>query len=476
MKALAGCLSLTLGLITGASPGHAQLTGQTADAIVAARRVNVPYSDAAPILEALREGLIPAELTAGASAERTQFWPRWVSDRDRVIRARMARGDEDSVFNFLLLGTTFTAARRVTNVVAALEDAAEARVVERRLDDLVAAVASPGDNERVRFVREVVTRAGIDPATTEGRRQARLYFGAIIARVVPERQAYERATVSAKQLADPLAVLATHSTLYRDRGLSSDTSLFPSFGIEQALHEIKSKRILTDASVRRVAIVGPGLDFTDKEEGYDTYPLQTIQPFATIDSLVRLGLAAPGDLHITTFDLSSRVNHHLEVAYQRARSGRGYMLSLPRNLDERWSDSLVAYWQRLGDRIGELAPAVVPPPNAGSVRIRAVRVRPAVVTLISAQDLNVVLQRLEQTNARENFDLIIATNVLVYYDVFEQSLAAVNLAAMLRRGGLLLSNNLLYELPASSLTLAGEIEVGYTDSGDGDRILWYERK
>ena len=203
-------------------------------------------------------------------------------------------------------------------------------------------MASPGDNERVRFVREVVTRAGIDPATTEGRRQARLYFGAIIARVVPERQAYERATVSAKQLADPLAVLATHSTLYRDRGLSSDTSLFPSFGIEQALHEIKSKRILTDASVRRVAIVGPGLDFTDKEEGYDTYPLQTIQPFATIDSLVRLGLAAPGDLHITTFDLSSRVNHHLEVAYQRARSGRGYMLSLPRNLDERWSDSLVA--------------------------------------------------------------------------------------------------------------------------------------
>ena len=152
MKALAGCLSLTLGLITGASPGHAQLTGQTADAIVAARRVNVPYSDAAPILEALREGLIPAELTAGASAERTQFWPRWVSDRDRVIRARMTRGDEDSVFNFLLLGTTFTAARRVTNVVAALEDAAEARVVERRLDDLVAARGIAG-RQRTRAIR-----------------------------------------------------------------------------------------------------------------------------------------------------------------------------------------------------------------------------------------------------------------------------------------------------------------------------------
>jgi hypothetical protein len=60
--------------------------------------------------------------------------------------------------------------------------------------------------------------------------------------------------------------------------------------------------------------------------------------------------------------------------------------------------------------------------------------------------------------------------------VFEQSLAVANLATMLRRGGLLLSNNFIYELPDSPMTLAGEIQVGYTDSGDGDRIMWYERK
>ena len=46
---------------------------------------------------------------------------------------------------------------------------------------------------------------------------------------------------------------------------------------------------------------------------------------------------------------------------------------------------------------------------------------------------------------------------------------------MLRRGGLLLSNNLIHELPATSITLVGDLEVGYTDSGDGDRIMWYER-
>jgi hypothetical protein len=294
--------------------------------------------------------------------------------------------------------------------------------------------------------------------------------------VIPEREAYELATAAAKQLADPLAALATHSTLYRDRGLSSDTSLFPSFAIERALSDIKSRNILTEASVRRVAIVGPGLDFTDKEKGYDTYPLQTIQPFATVDSLIRMGLAAPDDLQITTFDLSSRVNHHLQVAHQRARAGEGYLLSLPRNMNEGWNEPLVDYWQRMGDRIGTPTQVVGAPLNAGAVSIRAVRVRPDVVMSVTTQDLNVVLQRLEQTDAREHFDLIIATNVLVYYGVFEQSLAVANLTTMLRRGGLLLSNNLIYELPATSMTLAGEIEVGYTDSGDGDRIMWYGRK
>ena len=45
----------------------------------------------------------------------------------------------------------------------------------------------------------------------------------------------------------------------------------------------------------------------------------------------------------------------------------------------------------------------------------------------------------------------IATNILLYYDVFGQSLAAVNIAAMLRPGGFLLTNNRIFELPKSPL-------------------------
>src|SRR6185369_17709580 len=147
------------------------------------------------------------------------------------------------------------------------------------------------------------------------------------------------------------------STLYRDRGLSSDTSIFPDFAIEQSLEAMKAQALLAPGSVRRVAIVGPGLDFTDKGEGYDFYPQQTIQPFAVIDSLIRHGLSRPGELRMTTFDLSPRINEHLAAARARAAKGQAYPVQLVRDPNAGWTPELVAYWDKFGDRVGTPAPA-----------------------------------------------------------------------------------------------------------------------
>jgi hypothetical protein len=475
MKALMLCGSL-IGLISVTSAGQVTPSKTPPRGPALTARVNIPYVDAKPIIETIQEDRLPTELKARTSAERELMWPLWVSSRDRTIRARIAQGDEDSIFNFLLFGTTFTTEPRVPDVLDSVHNASTAAVVQRRLDDMVAGLISARGNERLQLVRDAVERKGINPATVDGKREARLYLVDIIGRVVRERETFERATASAKQLDDPIARLATHSTLYRDRGLSSDTSIFPSFAIEQALTAIRSSGVLGNAPVRRVAIVGPGLDFTDKEKGYDFYPLQTIQPFATIDSLIRLEFAKPNELQIATFDLSSRVNRHLQLARQRARAGGAYTLTLPRNLDEHWQPDLLAYWRRMGDRIGGETHALAAPSNAGTVQVRAVRVRPAAVMSITAEDVDIVLQRLEQPDPRELFDLIIATNVLVYYDVFEQALAVANLAKMLRRGGLFLSNDLIFELPTSPMDSVGYTDVGYTDSGDGDRMFWYQRQ
>jgi len=116
----------------------------------------------------------------------------------------------------------------------------------------------------------------------------------------------------------------------------------------------------------------------------------------------------------------------------------------------------------------------VPPPAAGRVDVRAVRVRPDVVQAITARDLNIILQRPDPLPDEERVDLIVATNILIYYDVFEQSLALANVARMLHSGGVLLTNNPLFELPSIPVHQAGETRVAYTDAG-ADWIVWYQR-
>jgi hypothetical protein len=81
-------------------------------------------------------------------------------------------------------------------------------------------------------------------------------------------------------------------------------------------------------------VIGPGLNFTDKQSGYDYYPQQTIQPFAVYDSLARLGLGTLSGLGITVFDISSRVLEHLQRARERAQKGTAYAIQLPRDPSE----------------------------------------------------------------------------------------------------------------------------------------------
>jgi len=91
-------------------------------------------------------------------------------------------------------------------------------------------------------------------------------------------------------------------------------------------------------------------------------------------------------------------------------------------------------------------------------------------------DVNIVLQRAEIRKAEEKFDLLIATNILVYYDTFEQSIALTNIAAMLKPGGYLLTNNAVLELPSSQIHSVGYCTVVYSDHpDDGDHIVWYRK-
>ncbi|MFN7948495.1 MAG: CheR family methyltransferase [Blastocatellia bacterium] len=446
------------------------------------RTVYLPYDEARPLL-ALLEEILPAALKNQKPEAMPQVWAEWVVRHDAEVRARLAQGDVDTLINFLLFGTSFTKQPRLTaselvQLKKELADGVTAtgvtKVFEARINDLVAGLAAPGTNERLLFLRRLVQQQGQQTATAAGRTKLKDYLRENLRRIISENESYARTLEAARLQGGASEEFIERSKLYRTRGLSLDTSLMPNFAIEESLKALKSRGLLAAGSVHRVAVIGPGLDFADKAGGYDFYPEQTIQPFALIDSLLRVGLAKNDALQLTTLDISPRVNAHLARARQRARNGQGYTVQLPLDSQIAWQPGALRYWQQFGDQTGREVKPIAPPAGLGTLKLRAVMIRPEVVSRISHADLNIVLQRLSQA---EPFDLIVATNILVYYDEFEQSLALRNIAAMLKPGGFLLSNNALLELPGSPMKSVDYLSVAYSDRAtDGDHIVWYQRQ
>jgi hypothetical protein len=151
-------------------------------------------------------------------------------------------------------------------------------------------------------------------------------------------------------------------------------------------------------------------------------------------------------------------------------AGDVYRMRLPLERDVPWKPDVIQYWRTAGDRIGTAAAPARTDVGGAVVDVRTVSVRPAVALRVEPLDLNIVLQRSD----RHRFDLIVATNVFIYYDVLEQVLALSNVAAMLKPGAFLLSNNALLELPGAQIHSSGYSTVEYSGvDEDGDHIVWY---
>jgi SAM-dependent methyltransferase len=447
--------------------------------VLAAERIFPSYATVKPVLDGQRDRL-PGELRNADEAK----WIAWSRQQDKAIRARLEQGDLDSMVNLLLFGTSFTKQPRIR--MEGITEAAKAGIVRARVDDLVAGLRSPGDNERLIFLGGLLRSMGVDPGAADGTQKTGVFIYDNLQRVLQERRTLaERAAEAEKGLNrpdDPTSRL-DRASLFSDRGVSLDTSILPNFTIDQTLSDLKKRGVLREGQAVRVAVIGPGLDFIDKSEesGYDYYPQQTLQPFALYDSLVRLGLAKDNTVSMSIFDISARVIDHIQRARERARKNTGYVLQLPRDVSRPWPPALIAYWRALGDRVGTTVTPIRPPEifqsiNGGKgLETRAVRIRPDVVLACEPVDLNIVLER-ATLEAPDRFDLVVGTNIFVYYDAFEQTLALENAGAMLKPGGLLLTNDRLPEVPGGSMRQAGMTEVRDANHSLVDAVGWYQKK
>ena len=422
---------------------------------------------ARPILQAMSAAL-PAELRAGQlDAAR---WAQWLKTADAQVRHRLDAGEEDTLTNLLRFGVTFTNEYRIDDeyFLRYGESTLVGSFAEHRAHDLIQALAAPGTNAGFREMRALLERHGFALKTAANRAAAQGYLLGNMARMHKD---FLRAREQAK---------TNRPQMFQDRGISLDSNLWPDYDLDLQLRRMTAKGMLKPGSVRKVAIVGPGLDFLNKQDGVDFYPPQTVQPFAVLDSLLRLGLTDGGAIEIQTLDISPLVNAHIAAARKSAAAGQPYTVQLPWLAGGRWTAAFrgqfIDYWQALGSRIGEpVAPIPVPEALSG-IETRAVRIRPAVVGRLKPVDMNIVYEVLPAPPS-EGFDLIMGTNIFLYYGAFEQSLARSNIASMLKAGGYLLSNDKLAEGAASGLDLAMTTDIPMTEAPVmTDYIFCYRRR
>jgi hypothetical protein len=359
-------------------------------------------------------------------------------DRTRAENERRVReGDLDHLVFYLLQSTDI-------ETLAPIEPALSAKALVDAMDETArtaflgggpaALKAIPG-NADDRLTRGLVTldRDAGDPRRAYFRDLVRATFPSAADRVDGVRREYLRAMrfvyqkeFVAQRAARPADAVAE---LYRARGLSTDTAVEAGFVVREGLGIVAG--LDAGRRIRRVLIVGPGLDLAPRTAFNQGAPPQSYQPWAVMDALLSLKLSTVDALTIIGADINPRVVRHLRRDREapptlrltsEIRDGDGVTLR----------DDFKDYFTRLGAGIGT--------PGAVGSRdghlFKTVGVGPDAARALAAEPLDIVTERLDAAT----FDLIVATNILPYFDDTQLALTLSNIAAMLAPGGLFLHN------------------------------------
>ncbi|MGH9373353.1 MAG: hypothetical protein ACRD15_17670 [Vicinamibacterales bacterium] len=368
-------------------------------------------------------------------------FPAYIERLRQTHAARVREGDLDHLVFYLLQSRRFTSLSPVEPALSAkaLVDGLDPRerdvflrdsrttsahvaaAVRSRVAALRRAMDSPARDARLEYFREVVEASFPDRRAREE--------GILREYLRVMRFVYEKEFV-AQRAEQPAGAVAE---LYRTRGLSTDTAVEAGYLVHLGLGVVKA--LEPDRRVRRVLIIGPGLDLAPRTALLEAGPPESYQPWAVIDALVTLGLSAADDLQVVAADINPRVVEHL----RRARSTPP-VLRLVSEIRESESVTLSReyrdYFAQLGRGIGETDESLPSIAGAKGHLRKTVRVGSASARALRAEALDVVTDRLEGTP----FDVIVATNILPYFDDVELMLAMSNVAAMLAPGGIFLHN------------------------------------
>ena len=348
-------------------------------------------------------------------------FPQFLQKLERTHAQRIRAGDLDHLVFYVLQSRHFTTLPSIEPALSAKAFIASGRLPDdarARIAAFLNAVDSPDPDVRLAYFRALVQ--AVWPSTQErGAGLTREYERAM-------RFLYQKEFVAQREsdAADAVA------TLYQSRGFSTDTAVEAGYAVYLGLGVIKG--IDPGRRVRRVLIVGPGLDLAPRTGLIDAAPPESYQPWAVIDALVGLGLSRLDDLDVVAADINPRVVDHLRrerTAPPQLHLVSGLQASPALTLERDYRE----YFAQLGNSIGLSARDAS---EANGRLTKDVDIKRAAAQTLSAERLDIVTERLDGPP----FDLVIATNILPYFDEVELALALSNIAGMLAPGGVFLHN------------------------------------
>ena len=408
--------------------------------VICAPFAPVPYAQTRSAAQRIQwRDLGPLQAALQARGLSAAAFDSFVATTHETNVRRVREGDLDHLVFYLLQSTRFTTVPPIEPALSAkgfveglpvtvrgvfLRDPDAVSVsapgaVVQRTAELLKALESPGTDARLRYFRRLVESAFPDRATRQ-RALLREYFRAM-------KFVYEKEFVAQRSDGSAAAV----AELYRTRGLSTDTAVEAGYVVHLGLGVLKA--LEPGRRIRRVLIVGPGLDLAPRTGLVEEGPPASYQPWAVMDALVGLGLARLDDLTIVGGDINPRVVDHL--VQSRREPPVLSMTSEIRDSDTvRLSPEYRDYFAQLGAAIGTVQPA--PHGQADGHLRKIIRVSGPAAQALTAERLDIVTEHLRGPA----YDLIIATNILPYFDDTQLALAVTNVNAMLAPAGIFLHN------------------------------------
>jgi hypothetical protein len=384
---------------------------------------------------------LPASWWSRPTAEFDHF----VAEIEQRTRERLREGENDHLVAYVLQSSQFTSEPKIEPGLSAMEFVGGMRL-EQRLDYLAGRAKTPPGHIPGDVSRRIDAFLQMRPPANGDGRIA--YFQDLVAGrgrpyIIAE---YERTMRFLYEKESGQRSNHPPADLYQERGYATDTQIETNFPVWTAISVLKAlePKLATD----RILIVGPGLDLAPRTGFIDLFPPQSYEPFAIADAVLESGLSTVDRLRIHSVDINPLVVSFFDGFPRRSRK----MLSLASGLRrDQISGDVQAYFGQLGRRIGYESTLKLPGPLASHLS-KSVLVRQDIADRLTAGEMNIVTERYDPS---PEYDLVVATNVLVYFSDEELRLALANICSMLRPGGYLVHNELRPQLES----LSGELSL-----------------